>query len=203
MPIANGYCSLAELKARLTIETADTQDDAILEACIEGASRQIDRFTGTRFYVVSETRTFTAMDPLRLAIDDATAVSAVVQDLNLDRTFSDVLTQATTWELLPSNAALVGVPYQQIAILPQAPKTFVTYPRSVRVTGSFGYSSTTPPAVKQAALLLSAALFRRKDAPFGVAGGGEVGQAIQLQAIDPQARVLLSPFRRLAVVDLV
>ena len=57
--------------------------------------------------------------------------------------------------------------------------------------------------VDRGSALLAAALFRRKDAPFGIAGGGEVGQAIQLAAMDPQAKLLLMPFRRLAIVDLV
>jgi len=203
MAITNGYCTLAELKARLSIEPADTQDDAILEACVEGASRQIDRYTGTRFYTAgSEVRYYTACDPLRVFIDDAVSVASVYQDLQLDRTYSDQIPSVQGYELLPDNAASVGVPYQQLALVPQAGKTFITARRGIKVTGAWGWSSTVPPAVKQTCLLLSAALFRRKDAPFGVAGGGEVGQAIQLAAMDPQARILLAPFRRLAVVDL-
>ena len=203
MSITNGYCTLAELKARLTIDTTDTQDDAILEACVEGASRQIDAFTGTRFYTAgSEVRYYTALDPLRVVVDDATSVTAVAQDLNLNRTYSDTFTLSEL-DLMPDNYTALGKPVQQLALVPQAPKTFITARRGIKVTGVFGYSSSTPPAVKQACLLLSAALFRRKDAPFGVAGGGEVGQAIQLAALDPQAKLLLMPYRRLAVVSLV
>jgi hypothetical protein len=200
--ITNGYCTLAELKARLTIDTLDTQDDAMLEACIEGASRQVDAFTGTRFYQASETRYYTALDGYSVAIDDVTAVSALAQDLQLNRTYSDTFA-SDDYDLAPDNAALAGKPYQQIVLRPLAPKGFLLDRRAIKVTGTFGYAASAPPAVKQATMLLAAALFRRKDAPFGIAGGGEVGQAIQLAAMDPQAKLLLMPFRRLAIVDLV
>ena len=203
MAITNGYATLSELKARLTIETLDTQDDAMLEACIEGASRQIDAFTGTRFYVVSgEVRYFTALNGYTVAIDDATAITALAQDLQLNRTYSETFS-ADQYDLTPDNAVANGKPYQQIILRPLAPKGFLLDRRAIKVTGSFGYAASAPPAVKQACLLLAAALFRRKDAPFGIAGGGEVGQAIQLAAMDPQAKLLLMPFRRLAIVDLV
>lgn len=203
MSISNGYCSLAELKARLTIDTGDTQDDAILEACVEGASRQIDGFTSTRFYTAgSETRYYTALDPERVVIDDATSVTAVAQDLALNRSYSDTFDMAQI-DLLPNNYSGLGKPIQQLALVPLATKSFMIDRRAIKVTGVFGYATSTPPAVKQACLLLSAALFRRKDAPFGIAGGGEVGQAIQLAAMDPQARLLLAPFRRISMVDLV
>jgi hypothetical protein len=200
--ITNGYCTLSELKARLTIDTLDTQDDAMLEACIEGASRQVDAFTGTRFYQASETRYYTALDGGSVAVDDCTAVSALAQDLQLNRSYSDTFT-TDDYELAPDNATLAGKPYQQILLKPLATKGFLLDRRAIKVTGTFGYAASAPPAVKQATMLLAAALFRRKDAPFGIAGGGEVGQAIQLAAMDPQAKLLLMPFRRLAVMDLV
>ena len=203
MAITNGYATLAEIKARLSIDSGDTQDDAMLEACVEAASRQIDKFTGTRFFTAgSQDRYFTALDPLRVIVDDATAITAIVQDLQANRTYTDTVDLSDV-DLMPDNAVQLGVPYQQLAIVPDSPKTFITDRRGIKVTGTWGYASSAPPAVKQACLLLAAAMFRRKDAPFGIAGGGEVGQAIQLAAMDPTARLLLSPFRRLAVVDLV
>lgn len=203
MAITNGYATLSEIKARLSIDTSDTQDDAMLEACVEAASRQIDKFTGTRFYTAgSQERYFTALDPLRVIIDDATAITAIVQDLQVNRTYSDTI-DLTDVDLLPDNATQLGLPYQQLAIVPDSPKTFITDRRGIKVTGTWGYAASAPPAVKQACLLLAAAMFRRKDAPFGIAGGGEVGQAIQLAAMDPTARLLLAPFRRLGLTDLV
>lgn len=202
MAITNGYATLNEIKARLSISVSDTQDDAMLEACVESASRQIDAFTGTRFYQASEVRYFTPLDGLACAIDDATAVSLVEQDLQANRTYSETLT-ATDWELSPYNAALDGKPYQQIRIRPDAVTSFIVQPRGVKVTGTFGWSATAPVPVKQACLLQAALLFRRKDAPFGVAGGGEVGQSVANASLDPQARLLLTPYRRFGLVSLV
>ena len=202
MAITNGYSTLSELKARLTIPTADTQDDAMLEACIEVSSRQIDAYTGTRFYQATETRYYTPLDPLCCAIDDCTSITSVYQDLQSDRTYSDQFA-TSDFEVAPYNAALDGKPYQQLMITPQAVKSFIVMPRALKVTGSFGWSSSAPIAVKQACLLQASMLFRRKDAPFGVAGGGEVGQQLSQANMDPAARLLLTPFRRLAVTSLV
>ena len=48
MAITNGYSTLAELKAALTI--SDSTDDAALEAAINAVSRMIDDYTGRFFY---------------------------------------------------------------------------------------------------------------------------------------------------------
>ena len=49
MAVANGYASLAEVKAAARI--TDTVDDALLEIAIESASRAIDGHTHRNFYV--------------------------------------------------------------------------------------------------------------------------------------------------------
>ena len=61
----------------------------------------------------------------------------------------------------------------------------------IQITGVFGWPSV-PLAVKQAALLLAADIFRRKDAPFGIAGFGELG-VVRIQG-NPMVTQLLKRY---------
>jgi hypothetical protein len=170
MAITNGYCTLSELKARLSI--TDNTDDTILENVIEAASRVIDSDCNTRFYAANETRYYSAEAPGVVVVDDLLSVSALATDDGLDYTFS--ITWATTdYLLFPFNAT----PYREIRVKQNGAKLFPrsSYAGLVKVTGSFGYSSTTPDAINEACLILSARYFKRKDAIFGVTGVPELG----------------------------
>ncbi len=70
-------------------------------------------------------------------------------------------------------------------------------PRGVKITGKFGYSATTPPAVAEACLILAAQLFKRKDTPQGVSGNAELGVLRVDKGPDPHALALLRPYMRL------
>jgi hypothetical protein len=64
------------------------------------------------------------------------------------------------------------------------------------VAGSWGFSATTPPAIKEACLLQSSRLYLRKDAPFGVTGSAEMGHMTVIPKIDPDVKLLLDPFKK-------
>ena len=65
--------------------------------------------------------------------------------------------------------------------------------------GTFGYSSTAPKPVKEACLLISEYLFKRKDAILGVIGTGEFTQYIRTSGIAKDIMVLLLPYVKLSV----
>ena len=202
MPITNGYATLAEAKARLGIPLADTADDAVLEAIVEAASRSIDRYTGRRFYQsASQARYFTAANAVSVLTDDFVTVTAVATDLNLDRTWSNVITLSDL-EPTPLNAQVYGEPYTSLRLKPLAAQSLELERDAVKVTAVWGWPAI-PDAVNEATLLLTSRLFRRKDAPFGITGGGEVGTQVAIRASDPDIRSLLDPYRRLAVSDLI
>lgn len=170
MAISNGYCTLSELKARLDID--DTTDDTILENVIEAASRVIDKDCNTRFYAASETRYYSAEAPGVVTVDDLLSVSSLATDEALDGLYST--TWATTdYQLLPFNST----PYREIRVKPTTTKYFPvsSYKGRVKVTGSFGYSATTPDAINEACLILASRYFKRKDAVFGILGTPELG----------------------------
>ena len=67
------------------------------------------------------------------------------------------------------------------------------------MVGKFGYGATAPKAVSEACIIQSTRLFRRKDAPFGVTGASDMGQASVIARLDPDVRFLLAPYRRITV----
>jgi hypothetical protein len=170
MAISNGYCTLNELKARLGI--TDSADDTILENVIEAASRAIDSDCNTRFYAGNETRYYTADAHGVVTVDDLLSVSALATDDALDGTYSTTWA-ATDYQLYPFNST----PYREIRVKPMGTRLFPisAYRGLIKVTGSFGYSSTTPDAINEACLILSARYFKRKDAIFGILGTPELG----------------------------
>lgn len=202
MAITNGYATLAELKARMGVPVSDTADDAIMEAVIEAASRMIDKYCNRVFYsTAGQVRYFTPATEVLTFTDDLQSVSAVATDRNLDRTWSNVI-PAADFELGPLNNAVSSWPFTEIRMKPLAGESFDLGLEMVKVTGTWGWA-TVPDAVNEACLITAARYFKRKDAPFGVAGGGEVGQSVALRAVDPDAGVLLAPYRKIGLVDLV
>ncbi len=196
MAIINGYTTLAELKARLNSPPA--ANDAVLESVIEAVSRWIDKYCGRRFYALSETRYFTAEDDELVFVGDLLSVTSLATDRTGDRSYGDIW-QSTDYDLEPANADLDGKPFTQIRTAPTGRYSFPTFRRGVKVVGEFGYSLAAPDEVSEACLLQASRLFRRKDAPFGVAGAPEIGQMSVIPRLDPDVRTLLDPFRKMSV----
>lgn len=206
MAIVNGYCTLAEIKARLGI--TDTASDAILENVVEAVSRAIDHATGDRFYVITAaTYTFTPdyadWLPLPLAPGLRT-VTTLKTDEDGDRAYETTWT-TTDYDLEPENAAAFGQPYRAIRVAPNGTRAFPRgLRRSVQIAGDWGWAAI-PDAINEACLLQSARLFRRKDAPFGVVGGGDLGEATVIPGgrrtrLDPDAEALVLPYRSYGLV---
>ena len=201
MTITNGYCTLAELRARLGYVSTDTADDAMLEAVVMGVSRLIDRYTGRRFYTTSadETRYYTAEDSYTLFLpDDLVSVTTLSTDEDGDRTY-EYTWAVTDYDLEPANAALDGQPYTRIEVTPEGAYLWpVGIRRGVKIVGKFGLAAA-PADVKEACLLQSERVFKRKDAPFGVVGSAEMGQALVIPKLDPDVALLLAGHRRMGI----
>ena len=202
MSITNGYCSLTEIKDRLDI--TDTDDDTKLEVIVQAVSRSIDALTGRRFYstTADETRVYTAEDSEILFTDEIQTITTLKTDLDGDRTYENTLT-TDDYELSPANAALDGKPYTYIEIMPYADYSFPRgVKRGVQIVGTFGYCATGshPDVVREACLIQSARIFKRKDAPFGVVGSPELGQLQVLSKLDPDVALLLDGVRRVITI---
>jgi hypothetical protein len=195
------YASLSELKVFVTIPVADTQDDVALQLALDAATTQVDNWTDrvftadatvtTRDYMVSQTGVLD-VDPI------STLTGLVVAtDDNGDGTF-ETTWAASDYRVEPTNAVAAGVPWDRIVALGTRwfPKN--TLRPTVRITAKFGWpGGVVPQAVKLATLIQASRLFKRKDAPFGVAGSVEFGSEMRLlNELDRDAQNLLRPFRR-------
>jgi len=194
------YGTAAELQSRLWGEdvTPAGADEMALEQILDGASRWIDKFCGRRFYAEDETRYYTPQYSNLLEVDDLLSVTSLQTDEDGDRTY-DITWASTDYDLYPYNAILDGQPYTLIRVAPEGDHGFPRVAKGVKIIGSFGYCAITslPADVRDACLLQSERLYKRKDAPFGVAGSGDLGQMRLIAELDPDVKQLLSAYVRI------
>ncbi len=195
MAISQGYTTLASVKAILRI--TDSVDDALLEECIESASRQIDTHCERVFTYGTATRIYTPNDSFVTEIDDLISLTTLKTSTSADGVFDTTWT-ATDYQLEPLNGLVGGLkaPYTSIRAVGD-----FTYPISggeatVQVTGVFGYGTAIPTDVKQACNLLAIRQFKRYDSPLGVAGFGDIG-VVRVSRVDPDIDALLAPYRKI------
>lgn len=173
----NAYCSLADIKAALKI--TDGSQDTNLEDIGTGACRALDKWLGTRFYAATETRLYTPGDNGRLWLDmDLLTVTSLKTDEDGDRTYEVTWSSSLDYYLGPANATSDGLPYMWVERDEVNGRYwFPCRQRSVQLVGSWGYCATgsVPAPIKRAVLLLVGRLFKRDDAPLGVAGSAELG----------------------------
>ena len=186
MAWAPNYAQVADLAEYLRIP--DAQDDQTLAASIAAASRAIDEATGRQFGQVAspEVRYYEPrFDRVRCSwvaqVDDlmTTTGLAVVQDG----------ATVTEYTLGPRNALAKGLPYTEVWVEDASTE-------ELAITARWGWSAV-PDAVKTACLLQAGRLFKRRDAPFGVAGSPQLGSEMRLLAkLDPDVEVTLRAYRR-------
>jgi hypothetical protein len=166
--------------------------DALLEQIVEAASRAIDAHTGTTFYAATDTRSYFV------------GKHTCGRTLRLDRWLLSVTTltngngtviTSDEYTFRPVNDA----PYYEIVLTVNSSKQweYTDDPEEdpITVLGSWGYSSTTPANIKEACLMLTNRLWKRVDAPFGVAGASQFGGVIVQQIpIDHDIKMLLQPY---------
>jgi hypothetical protein len=193
MAITNGYVTLAEIKSALRI--TDSIDDVRLEKCVQRASRWVDQQTGRFFYQQAGTYDFTVINPYKVRITDlATATGLVVtSDDNNDNTFTGTWVYNVDYRLEPTEAPVYGIPFN---FLVAQDAEWIPDTR-IRVAGTFGYPAVPDP-IAEATLLLAIRLFKRPDAPLGVAGFGELG-VVMVRGSDLDARNLIMPYIRVAI----
>jgi len=198
MSITNGYTTLHNVKNMLGVPLDNYEEDGYLEATIESVSRMIDDHTGRRFYATTETRYYTPNDTDEVMVDDLLTVTTLKTDDDEDGTFETTWT-TSDYMLMPMNASTNGRPYTWIETSGYGDYSFpVNVKKGVQIAGSFGYCATAslPKPVAEACKIQSMRLFKRKDAPFGVIAGGEMQQSMTIPDLDPDVKMLLSPYVR-------
>ena len=95
---------------------------------------------------------------------------------------------ATDYLVYPRNALARGKPILRLDIdINNGTKAYwYPYPKSVKITGKFGYAATTPNDVKQAAIIQSVRWFKRGQQAYRDTGAiVELGQLTYTQKLDP------------------
>lgn len=195
------YVTLAEFKNNSElIGYAFADYDAQL--AISAASNGIEQYCGRRFNLDTSgtnVRYYSVTEPRELNIDDivCTSYGATVQvDVDGDGVFETTWVRNTDFFLEPLNAQADGWPYETIRVSPRSAQRFPSWPRSVQVTGQFGWPAV-PQNVKEATMIMSVRLMKRaREAPFGVAAIGFDGAAVRVARVDPDVAFLLDNWVR-------
>jgi hypothetical protein len=203
--MATQYADKTELKAYIGL-SGSGQDDNIDNA-LDGASRQIDKITGRRFYQDSsvQVKTYTPNNVFILDVDDISTTTGLIVKLddNDDGTFETTLTINTDFIVEPVNPDIIKItggttylaPFTQLRILDtrSSERFDPSIVNNVQVTAKFGYSFIPEP-IKQATLIQGLRLFKRKDAPFNILGNEQTGQIELFNKFDPDARELIKGY---------
>lgn len=196
-PLENVYLELEEMRQALS--QTGTYADPTFRRALLAASRGIDRVCERRFWRdtdANQVRYYTPSSTSLVVVDDVETITSLQVDQDGDGTFEETWTANTEYLAEPLNAATDGWPFTRLETHPAGGKSFPGYPRSVKVTGRFGWPEV-PAEIIQATSILAHILSRReRDAPFGIQTGGIDGAAVRIARTDPQVGMLTAPFVR-------
>lgn len=209
MALVNAYCTEQEVRDQFKDENLVLSQDLLLRA-INATSRAIDRHCGRKFWQDAATvaRVYRPRDAYHVFTHDISTDTGL--EIKTDTTGSgtfDTTWDADDYDLEPRNVDVVaagdtGDPFAWWQITAIDGKTFPLDARkaTLQVTARFGWSGI-PDDVNEAAIIKASSLFRRKDAPFGVAGFGELGAVRISRFGDPDVMALLEPYVRYSRPD--
>ena len=196
--VGNEYVTLDELK--LSLEIGSSYADQDIRAALIAASRGIDQACGRWFYsaAADSARFYTPLSADLILIDDLYDFTTLVTDQNGGTDFSQTWTENSEFTLEPLNAAADGWPWTRICRHPLTSLGFPDYyPRSVKVTGRFGWAAVPGEIIEATTILASKLLKRSREAPFGIVSIGiDVGATARIAVTDPDVRFLIGPYMR-------
>jgi hypothetical protein len=134
----------------------------------------------------------TAIPSTLLVVDDFFLVNQVIGNITVSDTLStSTYTPTQVW---PFNAPSLGTPCTQLMF---KPGTFLPLGEGqLKVNAKFGWPAL-PTTIINAALLQASRYFKRKDAPFGIAGDIAMGSGMRLlPQLDPDVALMCSNARR-------
>jgi hypothetical protein len=204
--VVNGYCTVDQLREHLGESKAGNLPVNLLVRAVNAASRAVDNYCDRRFWQdtgVSARLVEVVADDYDLWLpgpdDISTATGLIVATDNGSGTYPTTWTSGTDYRLWPYGANTGGSPYRGWWKLEglgtrnfgvRGTRRF--YP--VQITARWGWAAV-PVEVEEATLLKAAQLFKRKDAPFGIAQFGDIA-AVRITRADADVTELLWPFVR-------
>lgn len=201
------YVSVAELKADLPdVDIGTLEDyDYVLAEMATSASRLIDREVGgwPNYFEPTtdgETRYFDGSGEVEQWIDPMVSLTSVSVSESGGRSSSDYTdwTEDTDFYVWPYNYSSLSVPIQKLVVDNDSGSKgkFYRVRKGVKVTGIFGYSSSVPEDVKQAAKIQAMRWFMRSKQSYQDTSASErLGQMLYTQELDPDVKRILMPYK--------
>lgn len=199
--MAELYCSLEQLKARLGLSASDRRDDERLEGIIEAVSRAIDDECETQFYAVTQTRYFTAGCGHELLVDDLLSITTLKTDLDGDGVWENTWAPAD-FVLAPHNNPLLSVPrpYWKVERARFGSYSFPSgVSRGVQIVGSWGFSATVPKGVETVCLREALYQAQADTTPYGMTAGDGSIAAPPSVSLSNRSKDRLGQFKRVGV----
>ncbi len=184
---------------------SDNTDNDLLEDLIESASRSIDRMANRRFYLdaTASARLYRAYSDIFVYVDDIGTTSnlSVALDINGNGTYTKTLTLNQDYILDPLTASSLGRPFTQLTMVSNT-ETWPIFPGltqnglrpGVQVTARWGWPSV-PDDINMACLILTADLYKRKDAPGGILGLGDLG-VVRMSPIGRDVTAMVRAYKK-------
>lgn len=207
------YVSPEELKSSINVSQSETKDDyEIQRACITATSL-IHDLCGQHFYQITEPRTFSYDSIYELFIDAVVpgSITEFALDYSGTGVYDTIWTENRDFQTLRFNERYnvrwLGEerPHDFVRVLlsvngaggapggQMLPFVWAYTPNNrVRITATWGWPEV-PQNIHHAAVLLATDLFKMKDAPWGIAGMGELGM-VKTQA-NPEVTELIARYR--------
>lgn len=195
------YIGAEEMKDRLGVQ--GNSDDYAIQTSILAAAGWINEYCGRHFFRMTETRTYQPGNLYELDVDDivpGTPITLAV-DQDGDGIYEQTWTQGTDYVLklgrfsFNVNASGIARPYRKVQVCGSGRLFPFTWPLThldrVQIATTWGWTSV-PWQVAEANRILAADEYRMKDAPFGIAGMGDLGM-VRIQS-NPWLVENLRPF---------
>lgn len=200
------YLTTAELMDEMPDVEWSGRYEPLLEKLILRASRLIDRITGREegaYKVSSATvRYFDGSGQAFQWVDEMAEAPTAVAVSDTGSLTSYTSWAATDYMPWPYNAAAQGRPYIRLDVdqLNGDHALFYAFPKSVKVTAKWGYSTAVPEDVQQAVIIQAVRSFKRAQQAFQDAGAiFELGQLRYVKQLDPDVALIVEHYRRVTI----
>ncbi len=196
-PLGNEYLSVEEFKGSQELDGTAFADDDIRRVLVS-ASRALEQTFGSRWYTTAadEIRYYTPSVGNLLYPDEIVSLTQLATDDRGGTAYASIWTVNVDYVLEPFNAVLDGQPYRRIETMGPTNKRFYPYPRSVRLTGKFGWSST-PEAVKVCTGIVANKYLKMvREAPLGIITAFD-GTIMRIARFNPAVQEAMAPYDRI------
>lgn len=199
------YVTADEVRAQMPDVEWSVAYHATLTALITRASRLIDRATGREDGAyASDTATVRYFDGSGQREQWLPEMAAAPTAVAVDEGGAGMYTTwaSTDYFTWPYNAADEGKPYVRLDVdqLNGDKSHWYRFPRSVKVTAKWGYSTAAPDDVKQAVIIQVIRYFKRAQQAYQDTGAiVELGQLRYVNKLDPDVALLVDHYRRVAI----